>query len=387
MSEIILKGITWNHSRALPPLVTAAQRYEELHRDIRIDWCKRTLHEFGHASLETLAQRFDLLVIDHPMAGDAESSGAIADLLPLLSKDQLTDLSQDSAGPSFNSYLYNHKLYAIPIDAAAPAACYRPDLLDKYAVSLPATWSDLIKLASLGYVRMPGFTADIFLNWMGLCVSLGAEVPANADVLVEEQSGLKALEMLCELASHMPSFIYDLNPIAIYEGMAAGDEYCYCPFAYTYSNYARNGFAQHKLRFTGPIALDNGTPVRTVLGGTGISIASSSPHRDAALDFSLFVSGRVCQSTIYGLSGGQPARLSAWKDPLLNEITDRFFERTFPSLEAAYIRPRYRGYTALQETAGTIVANCCRNRGDVVQALDDINAQYRITRRNKSGDA
>jgi sugar phosphate isomerase/epimerase len=59
MTALKLRGITWNHSRALPPLVAASQRYEELHPQIRIQWEKRTLDEFGHASLADLAQQIE----------------------------------------------------------------------------------------------------------------------------------------------------------------------------------------------------------------------------------------------------------------------------------------------------------------------------------------
>jgi multiple sugar transport system substrate-binding protein len=48
-SSVQLTGIAWDHSRAFPPLVATAQRYEETHPGIRIDWQKRTLDEFGHA--------------------------------------------------------------------------------------------------------------------------------------------------------------------------------------------------------------------------------------------------------------------------------------------------------------------------------------------------
>jgi hypothetical protein len=68
-----LRGITWNHSRAFPPLAAAAQRFEELHPQISIVWDKRSLDEFGHASLDefghaSLAEftrAYDLLIVDH----------------------------------------------------------------------------------------------------------------------------------------------------------------------------------------------------------------------------------------------------------------------------------------------------------------------------------
>ena len=68
-TPITLRGITWNHSRALPLLVAAAQRFEELHPGISIQWEKRSLHEFGHQGLAPLCRENDLLVIDHPMLG------------------------------------------------------------------------------------------------------------------------------------------------------------------------------------------------------------------------------------------------------------------------------------------------------------------------------
>ena len=86
---------------------------------------ERSLHQFGHADIETLADNFDLLVIDHPMAGDAQATEALTELLPLLSQDDVNDLRDDTIGPSFLSYMYHGSLYALPIDAAAPAASLR----------------------------------------------------------------------------------------------------------------------------------------------------------------------------------------------------------------------------------------------------------------------
>jgi multiple sugar transport system substrate-binding protein len=379
MSQTLLRGITWNHSRALPPLVASAQRFEELHPGVRIQWEKRTLHEFGHADLATLAHKFDLLVIDHPMAGDAEATGVLTDLLPLLSFADIKDIQEDALGPCFSSYQYHGKLYALPIDAAAPAASLRPDLFDRHGLEEPADWEDVVSLARLGWVQMPGFSADIFLNFLGLCVSRESAVAASPESLVDPHIGTACLEQLCELASWMPDDIYGMNPIALYERMASEESIAYCPFAYTYSNYSRTGFAIKPLRFCDPVELQKDMPLRTVLGGTGIAISTRCGDAALALDYSLFVAGSNCQRTLYGLSGGQPARRSAWLDPLLNQITDNFFLRTANSIEKAYVRPRYRGYVSLQEQAGGVIANYCKHRGDAKQTLDRINNLYRAT--------
>jgi multiple sugar transport system substrate-binding protein len=377
MNQIILRGVTWNHSRALPPLVATAQRFEELHPGVRIQWEKRTLHEFGHADIITLAQTFDLLVIDHPMVGDAEAEGVLTDLHPILSSEELKDLQEDSVGPSFSSYLYHDKLYALPIDAAAPAASFRPDLLDQYGLKEPQIWADVVSLAHLGLVRMPAFSADLFLNFMGLCVSLGSPIACNSEQLVEPDIGARCLELLRELAALMPDDAYDLNPIALYERMSTEDSIAYCPFAYTYSNYSRNGFGKKHIRFANPVGIDRNTLMRTVVGGTGIAISESCKHTSLALEYSLFIASQTCQRTLYGICGGQPARQSAWDDPLLNQLTDEFFLRTSVSIRTAYVRPRYRGYVVLQERAGQAIAEYCRQHGNTQSALQRIDALYR----------
>lgn len=379
MKQVLLRGITWNHSRALPPLVATAQRYEELNPSVRIQWEKRSLHEFGHADIATLAHNFDLLVIDHPMTGDVEMTGALTDLLPLLSFEEINDLHDDSLGPSFSSYLYRDKLYALPIDAAAPAASFRPDLLEQHGVREPVLWDDVVALAKAGLARMPAFSADLFLNFMGLCVSRGSPIAANPEQFVDHTIGTRCLEQLDELAALMPNEIYRMNPIAIYERMSSEDSFAYCPFAYTYSNYSRKGFGEKPIRFTNPVSLEKDLPMRTVLGGTGIAISAGCSEQVLALSYSLFVASRSCQATLYGMCGGQPARCSSWRDPLLNQITDDFFSRTAASIETAFVRPRYRGYVSLQESAGEAIAEHCKHHGNTRKTLELINTLYRLS--------
>ncbi len=379
MRQFQLKGITWNHSRALPPLVATAQRFEEINPHIRILWEKRSLHEFGHASLSELARSYDLLVVDHPMMGDAAAEGVLVDLHPLLKKREWEDMENDSVGSSFESYLYEGKLYALPIDAAAPAACFRPDLLAAAGYSEPADWSGMLELARHGLVRMPAFPADLFLTFMGMCVSRGSSLATRADILFDRSIALQALDELRELACWMSEEIYQWNPIALYERISSVDEFAYCPFAYTYSNYSRAGFAAKRVRFANPVLLASGLPMRTVLGGTGLAISKFCPNTEIALEYSLYVSSRICQSTLYSVCGGQPARRSAWENSELNRLTDGFFQRTLASIQTACLRPRYAGYVQLQEQAGVPITKYLREGGSAELALDHTDALYRAS--------
>ena len=86
----------------------------------------------------------------------------------------------------------------------------------------------------------------------------------------------RALDLLRELTEPMPREIFDWNPIQVAERMTTTDDFAWNAFAYTYNNYARDGFARTRLRFGNLISLEpNGPRLRSVLGGTGIALSSN----------------------------------------------------------------------------------------------------------------
>ena len=67
----------------------------------------------------------------------------------------------------------------------------------------------------------------------------------------------------------------------------------------------------------------------------------------------------------------------AWIDPLLNQFCGDFFLDTLPTLDDAYLRPRYTGYIPFQNRAGPVVQRYLREGGDPRAALAEIDALYR----------
>ena len=307
-----LTGIGWDHSRAFPPLVATAQRYEETHPGVRIRWEKRTLDEFGHLSIDQLAPNFDLIVIDHPWAGYAFEKNLVRDLKPLLSPATLNESAQNSIGASFESYCYAGRLLALPIDAAAPAPSWRGDLLERAGLSVPTTWPEAVALARRKLAIIPAFNADLFLHFLMLIKRLGSNPCADAESIAPLEIMRTALNLLRELTEPMPREIFDWNPIQVAERMTATDDFAWNAFAYTYNNYAREGFARSRLRFGNLISLgSNGPRLRSVLGGTGIAISSHCRNLEPALDYVGFVAHGTTQKGIYVNAGGQPSHRAA----------------------------------------------------------------------------
>jgi multiple sugar transport system substrate-binding protein len=77
VSMTSLTGIAWNHTRGFVSVVACAQRFEELHPEVRIIWEKRSLQAFADASMAELAAAFDLIVMDHPHTAVASTEGLL----------------------------------------------------------------------------------------------------------------------------------------------------------------------------------------------------------------------------------------------------------------------------------------------------------------------
>jgi multiple sugar transport system substrate-binding protein len=382
MSELIeLSGIAWDHSRAYTPLVATAQRYEETHRGVRIHWQKRTLDEFGHASIDALTQKFDLVVIDHPWAGFCFEKNLVLDLAPMAPSDVLADLKQNSLGATFDSYVYQGRLLALPIDAATPAPSWRPDLMERLDIQPPQTWAEAVALSRRGLAIIPGFNADLFLHFIMLVKALGGEPCADHDKIAPCEMMRRAAEMLRELTEPMPREIYEMNPILVAEHMTTTDDFAWNAFAYTYNNYARPGFAPRRLQFGNLISLEPGRPrLRSVLGGTGIAISANCKNIAAALDYTLFIASKNTQKGIYVHAGGQPSHVAAWNDQLVNELCGGFFSDTRLAQSEAMVRPRYSGYVTLQPNGGNALQDYLRDGRSVAATLDKLDALYRESR-------
>lgn len=373
---INLKGITWNHSRGLLPMVATAQRFSELYPQVNITWEKRSLQQFADFSIQELAERFDLLVIDHPWAGFAAKTKSIVPLDSYLSDDYLKDHEEHSVGQSYESYTYDGHLWALPIDAATPVAASRPDLLAEKGFSLPQSFGDLIALANAGLVAFAGIPIDVLMNFYTLSCSLGEDPCQNDETVISTETGVRALQMYRQLASKIDPANFNRNPIQVYEAMTQTDQIAYCPFAYGYANYSRNGYARKVLHFHDMISVNGKTNLRSTLGGTGLAISAKCAEPEMAAKYVEFVGSPACQATLYFESGGQPGHLAAWKNEEVNRRSQQYFASTLPALQRAFLRPRYHGSMYFQDRAGDVVRDYLMGEGDEMTVLSALNELY-----------
>jgi len=313
-----LRATSWAHVRGIAPLAAAGQLFADRNPGTGFMVEAHTARTFGEGPLVDLARQFDLVAFDHPLTGEAAEKGLFLPLNDLVSADVLANREHHSVGGSYRSYVYDGKVWGLPLDAACMVSAVRGDLLE----NIPKTWDELLELAHAGLVAQ-GFSRMTTTALYYMALNQGIDECATRDNLRE----------LFKLTGSKDRL--EQGSIQILEAMASGENIAFLPACYGYSSYSRPGFAKYPLTFhPTPIA-----PRGAVLGGAGLAISAFSKNRDLALRFLEWVTGADCQTNVYAVCGGQPAHAAAWDADLPNKLTGGFYRRLRPAMESAWVRP------------------------------------------------
>jgi multiple sugar transport system substrate-binding protein len=354
-APVHLRALGWDHPRCLRPMEACTEEWRR-QRGAEITWDARSLTAFGDQPLEEIADRYDLLVIDHPFCGRAAAAAALWPLDQLLAADTLGRLADDAIGPSHGSYSLGGSQWALATDAACQVAAFRPDLLSPE--DLPHTWDQVHVLASAnpGRIALPLTPAHAICSFLTLCANAGSPAASAPGALVDQEIGLWALDLLGGLAALGPPAAFESEPPDILEVLTTTNELLYVPLTFGYVSYSRADEREPTCRFV-DIPSAGGGPVGSVLGGAGLAVSATSQHPDESVRFAAWASGADAQRTVVGPAGGQPGSRAAWTDPGLDETAEGFFSGTLATIESAWVRPRDAWWPAFQLEAGCALAN------------------------------
>jgi multiple sugar transport system substrate-binding protein len=350
---ITLRGMTWEHRRAVDPLIETLPAFRQQRPDVAVEWASRPLHGFEFTPVEELARHYDLIILDHPFAGDIASKEYLRPL------DELVDARLETAfvGPSLASYRYDGRLWALPVDAACQVGVMRPDLMARLDRPAPRNWDELLALGTAA--KRHGLSLAIglrgvhsLMTFFTLCANLGRPCGTDASgLLPERDTARQALAAIRALLACCPAAALDWNSIALHDAMVERDDLVCCPAVYCYATYAEADM-RAPLRFfdmPGPTG-----PRGSTLGGTGVGLSAHCKHPEAALAYLRFLMSPATQRA-FAVHHGQPARIDAWEEPAIDARFGGCYGATRATIEAAWIRPRYAGYLAFQAKAGTLV--------------------------------
>lgn len=375
--KITLRGMTWDHSRGVDPMLATSAEFAKAHPGVEILWEKRSLQAFADRPIAEMARSYDLMVIDHPHVGEVAGAGYLVALDTLGRDADLAQLAAQSLGVSHPSYQFDGHQWGLAIDAATPVASFRPDLIEE----APARWDDVMMLAGQGKVALALIPINTLMTFFGLARNQDMPVAETADHLMDRTAARQVLDMLRELAAKVDPRCLKLDPIGVLEWMGrTADAPAYCPFGYGYTNYSRDGYCRFPIVFADAPGVGGNGPRGTVIGGTGIAISSQCRHIDVAADYAFWIAGAECQSGLFFDAGGQPGNALAWEAERTNAASRNFFRNTRRTLDTAWLRPRYDGYMGFQDRGGDILHACLRGETDASQTLDALDAAYRESR-------
>ena len=371
------RGLTWEHPRGTNALRAAADAAAT--PGFSLHWDSHSLEGFESSSIEELAERYDLIVLDHPHLGDAAASHSLRPLTEVFGPEELAALSADSVGPSYRSYLFEEQLLALPLDAASQVSARRADL----AGDAPNTWAEVLALSEQVPVALSLAGPHAFLTFCSLAVALGEEPRVDgAAPLVSRETGTRVLELMTRLTARAPAGSELVNPIGLLELMATSDTVAYCPLVYGYVNYAQPGSAagRHPVSFGAAPAEFPGGRSGSTIGGTGIALSRHCEVTPALLDHLRYLVSADTQVSFIPQHDGQPASRAAWLDAGVNAASGNFYRETLATLDQSWVRPRFAGYTHCQGLASAVIRAAvtgASGSGHVLAAVDAIFADAR----------
>lgn len=375
----MLTGIAWDHRRCWGPLDASVAPYRQS-SGLEVRWDRRSLYSFGEGDLGSYADKYDLVIYDHPFVGDISHHGWMLDLAPFLSAEQRAHFAGDEVGASWRSYAYDGGIWGLPLDTAAQAAAWRQDLLDAHGFAVPQSLSEVRQLAERGRAKgvavgWPAVPTDLMCTLMSVAASMGRNPGHDGGDFLDPGDAEAAVGELAALARLVHPASKGWNPIRCLDHIATNDDLAYVPYLFNYVNYS-SAAAGRRITFGRAPVVAAGQPAHTILGGAGIGISAKTKHPQAAFDYAMWLCSPQYQAGDYVKYGGQPGSRTAWTSEACNALTGDFFRSTLPVMDAAYLRPTHPGFVPFFHEATLRLATVVFEGASLRPFVDWLNQSY-----------
>lgn len=366
-----LRGLSWDHPRGYWAL-------EEVARSAgapTVLWERQPLEGFEDGPDEEQASNYDLIVVDHPAIGAPAAAGWLLPMEELFSNAELAAWASKTVGRSFESYKFDSHQWALPVDAAVQVGAWHARVFhegENPTAGTPKTWADVAEVGhEIPMVLCLG-GPHALLMLAAIALSAGGSLMAEPDRFISRDAGEAAFEMMQQLSSLSEPSISLGNPIAVLEAVASGAA-VYCPLVYGYVTYQSAG--RDQLRAVDAPSWGLGGRRGSVLGGAGVAVSSRCGRLAAATCELRRLMAPSVQVGTYAAFGGQASLVAAWEDPNVDQQTNGFYRATRATIDEAWVRPRWPGYTSFQRHGSEVVREGLRSgakASSVLAALDDV---------------
>ncbi len=303
-------------------------------------------HQFYVVNLEGKSSDFDVLSMDVIWVPEFARAGWLADLSSLIDPD-----ARDNFFPGpMKAVTYQGKIFAIPWYIDAGVLYYRKDLLDKYGLSPPRLWNELVSTARYIQEREEGIYGFI---WQGkqyeglVCNALeyfwsnGGDVFSDGEVVIDGDENVEALEFMRDLVVE-----YRVTPPLVMTAIEESTRHLFGGGKALFMRnwpYAWNIFEQEGSPVRGKIGVTllpsfPGGESASTLGGWQLGLNRYSKRPEAARRLIEFLARPDSQKILALLLGYKPTRKALYADEELKQAQP-FIVSLYDVFMAARPRP------------------------------------------------
>ena len=289
------------------------------------------LHDLITQKLKNRDTELDVFVMDVIWPGEFASAGWA---LPLDGFFSMAEQKTFLAAP-IRANRYREQIFGVPLFIDAGLLYYRKDLLEKYGMSPPRTWPDLVEKAKTILARerdpqLVGFSGQ-FKQYEGLVCNMMEYILSNGGALWDESRLKSAINQ--PRALEAVRFVRDriIGEIA-HRGVLAYEEpeslalftqgraifHRNWPYAWNISNDQQRSLVAGKVGMI-PLPAFPGEKGAATLGGWQLGISRFSRHADLAWRFVAFMTGQTMQKRIALATGRAPTRIALYDDQELGD--------------------------------------------------------------------
>lgn len=284
------------------------------------------------------------------------------------------------------------KIYAVAFMANAQTLAYRADALEKIGMDVPATYEDMLaaaeKMRSMGISENPiggaykaGWNlAEEFVN---MYIGHGGEffAPGSAEVAINNEQGVAALEMMKSLTAYMnPDFLtHDSN--ATGAEMEAGNVMMMNMWGSRMGNLMDDEGAEpevyENITVGAPLTVGGGSIPASTLWWDGWTVAKNASDEDATATFLAMKNGispsiltdETMTQAVWMIDGYQPGPVNDGVFAAINMNAQPYPMLPFMGL--------------LHTAAGNNIGDFLQGKESAEQALTDIEAAYTAAAKEK----
>jgi len=279
-------------------------------------------HQFYVINLEGKSSDFDVMSMDVIWVPEFARAGWLRDVSHLFSKGERSEFFP---GP-MKAVTYHNKIYAIPWYIDAGLLYYRKDLLQKYGLSPPKTWQELIRTAQYIMPKEPGLYGFIWQGkqYEGLVCNVleyfwsnGGGILEDTKVVIDSDENIYSLRFMRNMIIKFRVTPY-LVTTAIEEStrhiFGNGKALFMRNWPYAWNIFEKEGSpVKGKVGVTLLPSFLEGMSAST-LGGWQLGINVYSKHPEAAEKLIKFLTSPEAQKTLALTVGYKPTRKSLYKD-------------------------------------------------------------------------